>query len=105
MNGPTLEPTLELRAPAAPLMEQHHVRAWHVDLDAAAAVHEALVAAESEPTQPGVAIAAPILAPVAEAPLRVAPPPPPAAAPGVPTYAWGLAAVAAIGGLAAYLLG
>lgn len=105
VNGPTLEPTMELRAPAAPLMEQHHVRAWHVDLDAAAAVHEALVAAESEPTQPGVAIAAPILAPVAEAPLRVAPPPPPAAAPGVPTYAWGLAAVAAIGGLAAYLLG
>jgi serine/threonine protein kinase len=105
VNGPTLEPAAELRSPAAPSMEQHHVRAWHVDLDAAAAVHQALVAAENEPTQPGVAITAPILASTAEAPPRVTQPPPAAAAPGVPPYAWGLAAVAAIGGLAAYLLG
>ena len=106
VNGPTLEPTAEHLSPVAPSLEQHHVRAWHVDLDAAAAVHQALVAAENEPTQPGVAITAPILAPVVEAHARVAPAsPPPDEAPGVPPYAWGVAALAALGGLAAYLLG
>jgi serine/threonine protein kinase len=104
VNGPTLEPTAEMLAPVVSSMEQHHVRAWHVDLDAAAAVHQALVAADTEPTQPGVAITAPLLAPAAAAPVAAPLAAPPVAeARSVPAYAWGVAAVAAIGGLAAYL--
>lgn len=106
VNGPTLEPTVERTGPhAAPPLELQHVRAWHVDLDAVAAVHEALVAAENEPTQPGLAIQAPILAP--SPPTLTERPAPPPTAGRAPPYVYGMALVAlvALGALGMTLLG
>ena len=94
VNGPTLEPTADQLAPVVSSMEQHHVRAWHVDLDAAAAVQQALVAIDEEPTQSGVVIPSPLLAPAAATP----------APRGVSRYTWGIAALAAIGGLVVLFL-
>ncbi|MCK6521169.1 serine/threonine protein kinase [Myxococcota bacterium] len=106
VNGPTLTPGVEQgAAQVAPPMELQHVRAWHVDLDAAAVVHEALTAAENEPTQPGFLMST--VDEVAAAPPQAAPvsferPPEPSR--GVPVYAWGLAAAAAIGATLMLLL-
>ncbi|MEY3210557.1 MAG: hypothetical protein RIT28_1038 [Pseudomonadota bacterium] len=104
VNGPTLEPSTEPLSAAVLSMEQHHVRAWHVDLDAAAAVHEALVAAENEPTQSGVVIAAPVVAPVADSPAPLVIEASPAAQRRVPSLALGLAALATLGALVVLFL-
>jgi serine/threonine protein kinase len=102
VNGPTLEPTAELPFDLGSPLEQHHVRAWHVDLDVAAAVHEALVAAENEPTQLPTAITTPQLAPTADARVHLVSEA--AAARGVPSAVWGVTALAMIGGLVVLFL-
>jgi hypothetical protein len=97
-----LEPTAELPFDLGSPLEQHHVRAWHVDLDVAAAVHEALVAAENEPTQLPTAITTPQLAPTADARVHLVSEA--AAARGVPSAVWGVTALAMIGGLVVLFL-